>query len=85
MKLTLLKKYAFNEYHKTFDICCLAGNRNRDIRREILVELTGEKLPYSKCGVKAIETIIFDYVKPNGTCLANSNNIIYSEIMNDNR
>jgi len=38
----------------------MSGNRNKELRRQVMLELTGEKLPLAKCGINAIYKTLCD-------------------------
>jgi len=48
------------------DIYNLAGDRNRKLRQELMYQLTGEKLPIAKCGITAIEKIVYNFLNVSG-------------------
>lgn len=46
-----------DEQPENLDFLCamyVAGDRNKDLRRDIMQILTGESLPLSKCGMYAV-------------------------------
>lgn len=53
-----------------FDIYALAGNRNSKSRQALMLALTGEKLPISKCGVNALTKQFYLACNIVGDCLA---------------
>lgn len=56
--------------HHTFDPYRVAGDRNADLRQQIMALLTGQKVPRHKCGVNAMRAALHAIHKPEGDCLA---------------
>ena len=55
---------AADPYH--FRIWHLAGDRNSTVRQELMLALTGAKLPKAKCGVTALEAAFHAIAEPAG-------------------
>ena len=54
----------------SFDVWALSGRSKASCRAHVMSVLNGVKTPQSKSGVTAIRTLLMDYVKPEGDCLA---------------
>ena len=63
----LREVYTGNRFHFDFEVAMrISGDRNKELRREIVQELTGETRPLSKCGMYAVSDLLknnFDQLK----------------------
>jgi hypothetical protein len=54
----------------TFNVYLLSGDGRKSVRREILSEWFGERLPLAKCGINSLRGALFNYFQPIGNCTA---------------
>jgi len=59
------KAMSLNDHDCEREVWHLAGPANRKFRQEVMSELSGEKVPMSKCGVNAINEKIKDVKMTN--------------------
>jgi len=53
-----------------FDVYRLAGDSNKQTRKQVMELLTGTKMPVAKCGVTAIRETCWNLVPVQGDCMA---------------
>ena len=54
-----------------FDPWNLMGPRNKELRRDLIIALTGQRRPLAKCGVTEIQKILRDKIDVSqATCVA---------------
>jgi hypothetical protein len=56
----ILSKDRVYDNLRTLCWCCIAGDKNKTTRQNLMYALTGNKIPKAKCGINKIVTIIME-------------------------